>query len=512
MSAARHRAWAGLSLTLVTTLGAAVGCGGGKSKPPVAAADQSQIPQAALVQDDTVAKAPPRDAEPTRTPTTRPSVSEAPGSIASAPTVDSLAREVARLRLELDRQTRKPDATTPSAKSFLLPKGGPAGDEARPAEPGREKVPAPVAKAEPPAVHESVAATAEKSVQTDPPVAAKGAAGANAVMSVDDWAKAMEIEPSGGTATAKAGATRPSATTAPADATARSAEQRIRDNPRDVAAHLEYQLAKFLRNEPVPDLAAMAKLPQEDRDILTALLDGLSNFRSGLKADDNLLLSEKLRPLMDLSTRLRTQAELAIPTVALCTEVRGFGVYTPIEPARFESSRPGPQGKGVVGPQFVIYCEIQNLASRQSPDGRWESTFTQESVLYTDQGVPVWTSERIPMKDQARNRRQDFYSAARVSLPAGQLPVGRYVLKVSIEDGVSNRVAEATTPVDIVTRLAQPVAADRQAAQPAGSREGQAARNKEVTGAAAGRGLFPFPMIAPAPEAATPSLTTPSRN
>src|SRR5207244_2470832 len=94
-------------------------------------------------------------------------------------------------------------------------------------------------------------------------------------------------------------------------------EQRIAHQvhnfPRDLSAHLDDQLLRFLRDESVPDLNALASLPSEDRELLTALLDGLSNFRSLIRAENNLLVSRKIRPLLEMSDRLRNQADLAIP-------------------------------------------------------------------------------------------------------------------------------------------------------------------------------------------------------
>jgi hypothetical protein len=83
--------------------------------------------------------------------------------------------------------------------------------------------------------------------------------------------------------------------TAPAssDGLANRVAQRLRDNPGDLAAHLDHQLMRFLMDEQVPDLNTLSSLPAEDRELLTALMDGLSNFRSGVRTDQNMLLSKR---------------------------------------------------------------------------------------------------------------------------------------------------------------------------------------------------------------------------
>jgi len=57
----------------------------------------------------------------------------------------------------------------------------------------------------------------------------------------------------------------------------------------------------------------------------------LSNFRGGLRADNNMLLSRKIKPLMDVADRLRTQATDG-SVVVLCTRVDNYGKYDPIQP------------------------------------------------------------------------------------------------------------------------------------------------------------------------------------
>jgi hypothetical protein len=217
--------------------------------------------------------------------------------------------------------------------------------------------------------------------------------------------------------------------------------QRMKEHPRDVAAQLDYQLLQFISDESVPDMRAMAPLPQEDRELVTAILDGLSNFRSGVRADNNMLLSKKVRPLLDLADRLRSQSDLTIPTVALCKRVDGFGVYDPIEPARFGAGREHP---------VIIYSEVANFDSHRNSNKQWETKLTVEEVLYTESGMSVWPDkpDTKTITDLSRNRRHDFFVVKVIHLPA-TLTIGRYLLKVTITDQQANRVAEATVPIVI---------------------------------------------------------------
>ena len=217
--------------------------------------------------------------------------------------------------------------------------------------------------------------------------------------------------------------------------------RRIAENPRDVAAHLDYQLQQFAQGKSVPELTALAPLPVEDREVIAAVMDGLSNFRASVQADGNQLLSKKVRPLVDMTERLQAGADLSVPTIALCRRVNGFGVYEPIDPATFPAGRETP---------VILYCEVANFSSQKADGKQWETTLAHSATLYRDSGVPVWSDKTTNVVDHSRNRRNDFFVVKMLRLPATLTP-GRYVLKVSVVDRQSNRMAEGTTTLAITS-------------------------------------------------------------
>jgi hypothetical protein len=171
-------------------------------------------------------------------------------------------------------------------------------------------------------------------------------------------------------------------------------------------------------------------------------MDGLTNFRNAIRADNNMLLSRKVRPLLELADRVRAQADLIIPTMTLCTRVDGFGVYEPVEPARFTAMKEHP---------IIVYCEVENFASHQNANRMWETKLSQECVLYTETGLPVWQDKTENIPDLARQRRHDFFVVKKTKFPAN-ITIGRYILKVTIVDQQANRVTEATLPVLFVAQ------------------------------------------------------------
>ena len=155
----------------------------------------------------------------------------------------------------------------------------------------------------------------------------------------------------------------------------------VQDYPRDLGDQLDYQLLRLVRDEPTPDLTVVSQLSSEDRDLLLALMDGLTNFRAAARGDGNLMLNRKIEPLVEMAERLRSQGQLAIPTVAFCTQVDSFGVYRPMASSRFLAGREN---------DLIVYNEASNFTSVQGNDTIWRTRLRQEMVLYTDTGLAVW--------------------------------------------------------------------------------------------------------------------------
>lgn len=218
--------------------------------------------------------------------------------------------------------------------------------------------------------------------------------------------------------------------------------QRVKDYPNDVSSHLDYQLLMFLNDVQVPELQSLASLPEEDRELISAVLDGMSNFRNAVRADNNMLLSKKVQPILQMADRLRAQADLYIPAIALCTKVDGYGSYKVIDPPRFMAGKEHPA---------IVYCEVANFASQLNEQKQWETRLTQEAVLYTEMGLPVWQDKSTSITDVCMNRRHDFFLVKKVRFPSS-LTIGRYLLKVTVVDEQASRVAEATVPIQIVAQ------------------------------------------------------------
>jgi hypothetical protein len=226
------------------------------------------------------------------------------------------------------------------------------------------------------------------------------------------------------------------------DELSRRLAQQVREDARGLASHLDWQLLQFLEGKQVPQMEAIASLTPEDREILSALMDALANLRAAARADDNAMMVKKVLPLLEMADRLRAQADLHIPAVALCTRVAAFGVYDPVDSTQLAVGKEH---------QLILYCEIENFASQYNEKRLWLTQLTHEAVLYDERGKRIWETKREKVEDVSRNRRHDFFINQKVRFPA-TLAAGNYYLKVSINDQQANRGAQATLPVQVVSR------------------------------------------------------------
>jgi hypothetical protein len=74
-----------------------------------------------------------------------------------------------------------------------------------------------------------------------------------------------------------------------------------------------------------------------------------------------------------------------------------------------------------------------------------------EVVLFSEMGQQVFQDLPAKIADTSRSKRRDFFVRKLIKFPSN-LTIGRYVLKVTMVDTQSNRVAETSLPVQVVAQ------------------------------------------------------------
>lgn len=213
-------------------------------------------------------------------------------------------------------------------------------------------------------------------------------------------------------------------------------KERIARDPRDVSAALDGQLLAYLKDQRVPNPAALSSLPPEDSEIVSAVVDALVNFRQQVRNDPNLMYSTKVKPLADLAERMRNRADLAVPVMQFCSEIRFFGIYDPVPPVLSSRSET----------RTFLYYEVANFTSRFGENRMWQTQLSQQLVLYDASGRVVWQDRLQSLADNCRSKRNDFFVKCPLRLPP--MPPGKYVLKLTLTDMNVGRVTEASLPLE----------------------------------------------------------------
>lgn len=219
------------------------------------------------------------------------------------------------------------------------------------------------------------------------------------------------------------------------------------------------QAARLLALELLSPGSAGPELRALEDGMLPPQREALEALRAlfGELADNSTLDQPRLADLLQRQIDALPRARpLAIAELRLCSEVDGFGRYTPM-PATFAAGR---------SHAALVYVEVENFRERRydsARDGwtgiedptaeRWVAQLGQEVALLDDRNdhVALHEPEQV-VRDIARRRRRDFYIVQRIHLPA-QLAIGRYHLKVTIRDLVDGAaVAERIIPIEITAR------------------------------------------------------------
>jgi hypothetical protein len=210
--------------------------------------------------------------------------------------------------------------------------------------------------------------------------------------------------------------------------------RRVADDPNNLEDQLRLRMLYLADGQDDKALASIAGTDAEIEEIIHAQVNALIAARSSSGRDPATWANRQLDSTESLRKMLGAKADLSVPKVALCTEITGFGLYKPIEPAEFQARRKN---------LLLVYIEVENFVSKKTPSGLYRTLLSVRQSLVSQDGQELWSKKDENIEDLARRQRRDFYlTIGPIAIPKSLAP-GSYILKVEVEDALAGKMNSA---------------------------------------------------------------------
>lgn len=218
-------------------------------------------------------------------------------------------------------------------------------------------------------------------------------------------------------------------------------QAKVAADPTDIEAQFKLRTMYLFDNRDDEAMAPIRGVTPDVQEIMLAQLRSMQAARSGTGRDPATWANRQLKAMQRLQEKLRARADLQVPKVKLCTEIKQFGVYTPFKSTDFKAGTPN---------DVLIYVEVDNFKSEKTPSGEYRTQLGARLTLMNDEGKELVSLDEPNIEDFSRGIRRDFFLAfGPITIPAS-LPVGDYVIKVEIEDKLADKINSNTTSLRLV--------------------------------------------------------------
>lgn len=218
-------------------------------------------------------------------------------------------------------------------------------------------------------------------------------------------------------------------------------EAKVAADPTNVEEQFKLRTMYLLEGRDDEALAPIRGVTPDVQEIMLAQLRSLQAAGSGDSRNPATWANRQLEAMKALQEKLRAKADLQVPKVELCTEIRQFGVYTPFPSTDFKAGAPN---------DVLIYVEVDNFKSEQAASGEFRTLLSARLVLMNSDGKELVSLDEPNIEDFSRGVRRDFFLAfGPITIPAN-LPVGEYTVKVYIEDKLAGKVNSNKTSLRLV--------------------------------------------------------------
>ena len=144
--------------------------------------------------------------------------------------------------------------------------------------------------------------------------------------------------------------------------------------------------------------------------------------------------AQTVTQLTNAVLRLQEKASLELRNVTFCHKISNFG--------NFEKY---PREEFSPGQEVLLYAEVSNIHSEPIPDGKFRTSL-KSTIEVCHHGPNSELIERTDLPetvDICRTHRRDYFHSYLITIPT-KLTLGPHILKLTVEDQLSRRVATYT--------------------------------------------------------------------
>jgi hypothetical protein len=182
-------------------------------------------------------------------------------------------------------------------------------------------------------------------------------------------------------------------------------------------------------------LQAIPGLDPADQEFWQQTFWGLTNyFDSASIPSSSDRAAQTVTQMTNAVLRLQERANLELRNVSFCHRISSFGNYEKYPREEFSP-----------GQEVLLYAEVANIHSEPIPDGKFRTSLksTLEIYRHGPQGEMIERIDLPETVDICRTHRRDYFHSYQFTIPT-KLSLGPHVLKLSVEDQISRRVATYT--------------------------------------------------------------------
>jgi hypothetical protein len=202
-----------------------------------------------------------------------------------------------------------------------------------------------------------------------------------------------------------------------------------------IEKHVHLRMLYLMSGQQERALQAIPGLDPADQEFWQQTFWGMTNYFDSASIPSSAdRAAQTVTQMTNAVLRLQEKANLDLRNVTFCHRISSFGNYEKYPREEFSP-----------GQEVLLYAEVANIHSEPIPDGKFRTSLksTLEIYRHGPQGEMIERIDLPETVDICRTHRRDYFHSYQFTIPT-KLSLGPHVLKLSVEDQISRRVATYT--------------------------------------------------------------------